>query len=245
MDTPLVIDYETLLRMPKAIAANTPESLGNSRFLLSEKASGNQWTIGGVGNAVWGGVWLKDILQPAGMHTDAYHVAFEGFDKPLGKAQIKFIRSIPLEKALSTTMLAYEMNGEPLPLRHGFPVRDLALGWTGANCVKWLSNITLTQEPYQGFFMDNVYRIFGRGEESTTGRRVTAISLKSIITQPEGDTVFPVGQITLLGAAYAGESSVAKVDISLDNGANWQPATFIGPHGIPWGMVLMGLLSMA
>ena len=230
VDTPLVIDYATLLRMPKAIAANTLECSGNSRSLLSEKASGNPWTIGGVGNAVWGGVWLKDILHRAGIHAEACHVAFEGFDKPLGKAQIKFIRSIPLAKALSTTMLAYEMNGEPLPLRHGFPVRALALGWTGANCVKWLSKITLMREPYQGFFMDKVYRIFGRGEESTTGRRVTAIRLKSIITQPEGDTVFPVGEITILGAAYAGESTVTKVEISLDNGTNWQPAAFIGPH---------------
>ena len=230
VDIPLVIDYETLLRMPKAIAANTLECSGNSRSLLSEKASGNPWTIGGVGNAVWGGVWLKDILQQAGIHADAHHVAFEGFDKPLGKAQIKFIRSIPLEKALTTTMLAYEMNGELLPLRHGFPVRALALGWTGANCVKWLSKITLMREPYQGFFMDKVYRIFGRGEESTTGKRVTAISLKSIITQPEGDSVFPIGEITILGAAYAGESTVAKVDISLDDGANWRSATFIGPH---------------
>ena len=74
---------------------------------------------------------------------NAHHVAFEGFDKPLGKAQIKFIRSIPLEKAMSSTLLAYEMNGEPLPLEHGFPLRALALGWTGANCVKWLSKITL------------------------------------------------------------------------------------------------------
>ncbi len=229
VQTPLIIDYETLLRMPKAIVANTLECSGNSRSLLAQKASGNPWTIGGVGNAVWGGVWLKDLLDKTEINADTHHVAFEGFDKPLGKAQIKFVRSIPLAKALSTTLLAYEMNGEPLPLSHGFPLRALALGWTGANCVKWLSKITLMREPYQGFFMDNVYRVFDKGQDPKTGVPVTEISLKSIIAQPEGDAVFPVGDITILGAAYAGESTVAKVDISTDNGATWQPANFLGP----------------
>ncbi|WP_167496332.1 sulfite oxidase [Desulfopila sp. IMCC35006] len=229
VQTPLIYDYETLLRMPKAIVANTLECSGNSRSLLAQKASGNPWTVGGVGNAVWGGVWLKDLLEKTEIKADTHHVAFEGFDKPLGKAQIKFVRSIPMAKALSTTLLAYEMNGEPLPLRHGFPLRALALGWTGANCVKWLSTITLMREPYQGFFMDNVYRIFAKGQDPKTGVPVTEISLKSIITQPEGDAVFPVGDITILGAAYAGESTVAKVDISTDNGATWQTATFLGP----------------
>ncbi len=230
VNTPLVIDYETVLHMPKAIVANTLECSGNSRSLLAQKASGNSWTIGGVGNAVWGGVWLKDLLQQAGVKADTHHVAFEGFDKPLGKAQIKFVRSIPLAKALSTTLLAYEMNGEPLPLAHGFPLRALALGWTGANCVKWLSKITLMREPYEGFFMDKVYRVFDKDRDPKTSKAVTGISLKSIITQPEGDAVFPVGDITILGAAYAGESTVAKVEISTDKGATWQPATFIGPH---------------
>ncbi len=120
---PLSIGLETLLTMPKTIVANTLECSGNSRSLLTEQASGNPWTVGGVGNAVWGGVWLKSLLDEAGVSADAHDVTFEGFDRPIGKAQIKFIRSIPLEKALSTTLLAYEMNGEPLPLKHGFPLQ--------------------------------------------------------------------------------------------------------------------------
>jgi DMSO/TMAO reductase YedYZ molybdopterin-dependent catalytic subunit len=227
---PLAIDFETLLRMPKAISANTLECSGNSRSLLTKKAFGNPWTIGGVGNAVWGGVWLKDLLEKAGVNSGAHHVAFEGFDRPLGKAQIKFIRSIPLEKAMSTTLLAYEMNGEPLPLKHGFPLRALALGWTGANCVKWLNKITLMKEPHKGFYMDDVYRVFDKGQDPKTGTIVTRISLKSIITQPEEDAILPVGKITILGAAYAGDTNIEKVDVSTDNGTTWQPATFIGPH---------------
>ena len=230
VETPLVIDMEYLLSKPKAIVANTLECSGNSRSLLSQKASGNPWTIGGVGNAVWGGVWLKDLLNEAGVLPEAQHVAFEGYDKPLGKAQIKFIRSIPIEKAMSTTLLAYEMNGEPLPLKHGFPLRALALGWTGANCVKWLEKITLLDKPYEGFYMDQVYRIHQSGQDPKTGEYVTDINIKSIITQPEPDAVLPSGDVTIIGSAYAGETDVDRVEVSTNGGDSWQTATFIGPH---------------
>lgn len=227
--SPLAVDFAKLLRLPKAIAAGTLECSGNSRSLLAKRASGNPWTIGGVGNAVWGGVWLRDLLEEAGLTPEARHVAFEGFDEPLGKARIKFVRSIPLEKAMSSTLLAYEMNGEPLPLAHGFPLRALALGWTGANCVKWLSRITVLPEPFRGFYMDDVYRIFAEGKDPQTAAIVTAINLKSIITQPAAGEVVPGGNIVILGAAYAGEKHVENVEISLDNGATWQAATLIGP----------------
>ena len=116
-----------------------------------------------MGNAIWGGIWLKDLLDEAGIENSAAHVSFEGFDKPLGSAGIKFIRSIPLEKANESTLLAYEMNGQPLPLAHGYPIRALALGWTGANCVKWLHKITRFDRPQEGIFMDRVYRTFQKG----------------------------------------------------------------------------------
>ena len=227
---PFSVDFDYLLSMPKAIVANTLECSGNSRSLLDKKASGNPWTIGGVGNAVWGGVWLRDLLDRAGVEPGVQHVAFEGFDKPLGKAQIKFIRSIPIDKAMGSTILAYEMNGEPLPLKHGYPLRALALGWTGANCVKWLEKITLLNEPYEGFYMDQVYRIHQPGQDPRTGEHVTEITLKSIITQPEPDAHLSVGSVTILGAAYAGEIDVEMVEVSTDGGETWQTAEFIGPH---------------
>jgi DMSO/TMAO reductase YedYZ molybdopterin-dependent catalytic subunit len=230
VETPLTVDFESLLAMPKAIVANTMECSGNSRSLLEKRASGNPWTIGGVGNAVWGGVWLKELLEKAGVKPSARHVAFEGFDKPLGKAQIKFIRSIPLAKAMSSTLLAYEMNGEPLPLKHGFPLRALALGWTGANCVKWLEKITVLDDPYEGFYMDQVYRIHQPGEDPKSGEQVTGINVKSVITQPDHDAVLVPGAITIMGAAYAGETDVEKVGVSTDDGESWHAATFIGPH---------------
>ena len=229
VDKPMAFSFDEILHMPKVTASNTLECSGNGRSLLTKKAFGNPWTIGGVGNAVYGGIWLKDLLDITGLGKNAGHVAFEGFDIPRGKSKIKFIRSIPIEKALASTMLAYEMNGEPLPLKHGYPLRALALGWTGANCVKWLNRITVLDQPYEGFFMDKVYRVFQKGEDPKTGVPATDIKLKSIITQPLAKETLPTGRITVLGAAYAGEDRVDRVAVSVDRGKTWQPANFIGP----------------
>lgn len=209
--------------------ANTFECSGNGRALLKEKAKGNPWTIGGVGNAVYGGVWLRDVLQIAGLKSTVKHVSFEGQDQPLGSAGIKFIRSIPIEKAMSTTLLAYEMNGEPLPLQHGYPLRALALGWTGANCIKWLRNIKVLERPHEGFFMDNVYRIFQKDQDAKSGKVVTKMQLKSFITQPLTGEGLDRGAIVILGTAYAGETRVERIEVSVDNGQSWADAQFIGP----------------
>ena len=230
VNKPLVLSFDQIYRMPKAIVSNTIECSGNSRSLFGTKASGNPWTIGGVGNAVWGGVWLKELFDRAELKASAHHVAFEGLDKPLGSAQIKFIRSVPIEKALSSLLLAYEMNGEPIPLKHGYPLRALALGWTGANCVKWLHKITVLDRPFEGFFMDNVYRYYQKGQDPKTGEIVTGLNLKSIITQPEKSEKLEAGIVTILGAAFAGETSVERVEISVNNGKTWNDATFIGPN---------------
>jgi DMSO/TMAO reductase YedYZ molybdopterin-dependent catalytic subunit len=230
VENPLQLTMDQLLRMLKVTVANTLECSGNGRSLLKEKAIGNPWTIGGVGNAVYGGVWLREVLQKASLKSSAKHVSFEGYDQPLGSAGVEFIRSIPIEKAMSTTLLAYEMNGEPLPLKHGYPLRALALGWTGANCVKWLSKITVLDHPYEGFFMDKVYRIFQKGEDPASGEIVTGLTVKSIITQPVDNEELSPGTIVILGAAYAGESAIESVELSLDNGKNWTEAQFFGPH---------------
>jgi len=229
VENPVEFTFDQLLKMPKAIVSNTLECSGNGRSLLSVKASGNPWTIGGVGNAVYGGVWLKELLDQAGLLSSGRHVAFEGLDTPLGSSNIKFIRSIPLQKALDSTLLAYEMNGAPLPLKHGYPLRALALGWTGANCVKWLSQITVLDRPYEGFFMDRVYRVFQKGEDPASGAVVTDMRLKSIITQPLPGDVLPPGRVVVLGAAYAGEARVSAVEVSVDSGRSWHAAVFLGP----------------
>jgi len=224
------ISFTDILSIPKVEVANTLECSGNGRSLLQEKASGNPWIIGGVGNAIWGGVRLSDVLERAGITPEVGHVGFEGLDNSLMSGTKKFIRSIPLEKAMNSTILAYEMNGEPLPLEHGYPLRALALGWTGANCVKWLSKISLLDKPMVGFFMDNVYRLFQKGEEPESGKVVTTIPLKAIITSPENGTTFQGGLVVIRGAAYAGEADIASVEVSVDDGTTWHAAEFIGPH---------------
>jgi len=228
VENKLSLNFEDIQRMPKVELANTLECSGNSRSLLKEKASGNPWTIGGVGNAIWGGIWLKDLLERAGLKEDAKHISFEGLDKPLGSAGIKFIRSIPLEKANASTLLAYEMNGEPLPVKHGYPLRTLALGWTGANCVKWLHKITVLDRPYEGHFMDKVYRIFQKGEDPKSGAIVKDIVVKSIIFEPLNGETLPACVLAIRGAAYAGEAGIKGVDVSVDDGRTWNPAKLIG-----------------
>lgn len=225
----LSMTFEDIRRLPKVEVADTLECSGNSRSLLKKKATGNPWTVGGVGNAVWGGIWLKGLLDKAGLKDDAHHVSFEGFDKPLGSAGIKFIRSIPIDKAMSSTLLAYEMNGQPLPLEHGYPLRALALGWTGASCVKWLKKITALDKPFEGFFMDKVYRVFQKGEDPKSGEVVTHIDLKSIIVEPANDQTLPAGIVPVRGAAYAGEDGIKNVEVSIDGGITWHLADMVGP----------------
>ena len=208
----LTLTFKDIRRMPKAELANTLECSGNSRSLLKEKASGNPWTVGGVGNAIWGGIWLRDVLDQAELEKGAQHVSFEGLDKPLGSAGVKFIRSIPLEKAIASTLLAYEMNGQPLPLKHGYPLRAMALGWTGANCVKWLHKVTVLDQPYEGFYMDRVYRVFQKGEDPKSGKVVKDIVVKAIIVEPEKGETLPAGIVPIRGAAYAGEAGIQAVD---------------------------------
>jgi DMSO/TMAO reductase YedYZ molybdopterin-dependent catalytic subunit len=226
----LTLTFADLRRLPKVEIANTLECSGNSRSLLKKKASGNPWTIGGVGNAIWGGVWLKDIFVKTGLKKNAGHVSFEGLDDSLGKSGIKFVRSIPLEKAVESTLLAYEMNGESLPLEHGYPLRALALGWTGANCVKWLYKISVLDRPYEGFFMDKVYRVFQKGEDSKSGEVVKDIDVKSIITEPLTAEELPAGIVPIRGAAYAGGAGIQGVEVSVDDGKTWHPANLIGPR---------------
>jgi DMSO/TMAO reductase YedYZ molybdopterin-dependent catalytic subunit len=122
------------------------------------------------------------------------------------------------------------MNGEPLPSAHGFPLRVLALGWVGANCCKWLKKISVLNRPYEGHYMDKVYRVFQKGQDSKSGTVVTQLPLKSFITRPLPGEILKPGKIVILGAAYGGERTLSRVDVSVDGGRSWSPAEFIGPN---------------
>jgi DMSO/TMAO reductase YedYZ molybdopterin-dependent catalytic subunit len=109
------------------------------------------------------------------------------------------------------------------------------MGWTGANCVKWLDRITVLAAPHRGFFMDSVYRLFQKGEDPRSGRAVALIDLKSIIFEPLENEEFAVGPVPIRGAAYAGEARIGRVEVSVDGGLHWHAARLVGPDaGYAW-----------
>jgi DMSO/TMAO reductase YedYZ molybdopterin-dependent catalytic subunit len=170
------------------------------------------------------------VLNKAGVKPTGQYVAMNGADKPLGKMP-DFIRNIPIKKALDAdTILAYEMNGEALPFLHGFPLRAVVSGWEGAYSVKWLTDIQVIEKEYDGFFVKTAYRFPNRpvapGEAVAPQDMIplTGLVVKSFINSPlDGATLAP-GKIRMSGFAWAGESNIAKVDVSMDNGSSWFPA---------------------
>ncbi len=191
------------------------------------------WGAETIGNAVWGGVALREVLQAAGVGTEVGHVAFLGLDAiHKGSEQFAFGGSIPIEKAMSAeVLLAYEMNGEPLPPDHGFPVRVLVPGYIGARSVKWLASIVLQDAPSTNYYQDLAYKLFPPHiqEESadwTQGQMLGPLPLNSVIFRPTEGEVLNAGPISIQGYAVAGEGHlIERVEVSIDRGATWTTAT--------------------
>ncbi len=224
------ISLEDLRKLPRVELTGVLECAGNGRSFYQPTVAGLQWQSGAVGNARWAGVRLSDVLKNAGYKSSATEVLFNGADVPIGTMP-DFQRSIPLTKALhADTLLAYEMNGEPLPVSHGFPLRVIVPGWAGDSWVKWLTNIELRDKEYDGFFMKTAYRhptrtvAPGAAVDAALMTPVTAIGAKSVIASPEEGQAVTQGPVIVRGVAWAGESPVTRVDVSTDSGRTWQPA---------------------
>jgi sulfite oxidase len=197
------------------------------------------WGPGATGTARWTGVPLADVLSLARPLPEAEHVGFEGSDismeaKP---APERFGGSIPYGKACrSEVLLAWEMNGEPLPAVHGGPLRVVVPGYIGARSVKWLERIELRAEPWLGYFQHVVYRLLPEDGAAAPGAGMPLglVALNSDVLSPaDGDTV-PAGPVELRGYAFAGgERHVARVDVSLDGAASWSQAELLDDLG-PW-----------
>ena len=207
---------------------------GNGRAHHRPKVPGVQWDRGAVGNAQWTGVRLRDVLAAVGVRDNARHVQFHGADRPIATTVPLFIRSIPLKKALHPdTILAYDMNGRPLSLLHGAPLRVITPGWMGESCIKWLTDITVREDEAKGFYMQTAYRVPVTPVEpgasgSGPSTPVEAMVVKSLIAAPQdGDTVGP-GPVTIQGVAWGGEAKVVKVEVSLDEGKAWELARLVG-----------------
>jgi sulfite oxidase len=194
------------------------------------------WGPGATGTATWTGVALADVLALAGPLSGAAHVGFVGADvcRDAKPAQ-RFGGSIPLDKACRPeVLLAWAMNGEPLPLVHGAPLRVVVPGYIGARSVKWLERIEVRSRPWQGYFQHVVYRLLP--EDQTPGPGVGMplglVALNSDVLSPADGDAVAAGPVEVRGYAFAGgERHVARVDVSLDGGASWAQADLLEDLG--------------
>jgi DMSO/TMAO reductase YedYZ molybdopterin-dependent catalytic subunit len=231
---PVTLKMADLRKIEPRSVTNTLECAGNGRVFFQPPIGGVPWSRGGVGNAVFRGPSLGSLLRLAGPKSTARHVAFRGVVLP--SPDPPFMRSIPMEKALdSDTIVATEMNGAPLAPEHGFPARALVPGWIGSASIKWLTEIRVLTQELQGFFMDSAYRLAPASSEAAAnkatagegqrGAAITSLPLKSIMASPtDGSAIDSAAPVRVFGAAWAGESTLARVEISIDGGKSWQPA---------------------
>jgi len=213
------------------------ECAGSGRTAFSPLPKGTPWNpSGGYGCPKWTGARLRDILKAAGVKPAAVHVAFFGADFGELPTAPPVVRSIPMSKALEpNTLVAWAINGEPLPKVHGFPLRTIVPGWVGSASIKWLVGIEVLDAPFKGTYMDDSYRVpahpVAPGEKMPKDSVSTeAWPVKSVITAPAPGAKFKIGDsIAVAGKAWAGEHSIAKVEISLDEGVTWKRATLAKP----------------
>jgi sulfite oxidase len=219
----------------------TLQCAGNRRaglIAIREIPGEAPWGPGATGTATWTGVALADVLALAGPLREGTHVGFEGAELcPEATPAERFGGSIPLEKASRPeVLLAWGMNGEPLPPVHGAPLRAIVPGYIGARSVKWLERIEVRSRPWQGYFQHVVYRLLPA--DATPGPGVGMplglVALNSDVFSPADGEPVPAGPVEVRGYAFAGgERHVARVDVSLDDSASWSQAELLDDLG-PW-----------
>jgi sulfite oxidase len=223
-----------LKKLPHVETTCVLQCAGNGRGLYSPTLPGVQWRYGAAGNARWTGVRVRDVLERAGVKSSAKHLHVFGSDDPPGKVP-PFHRSIETEKVLADGILAFAMNGAPLPVAHGAPLRLVVPGWAGDHWMKWLVRLSSQAEPQKGFYMETAYRypstpgapgVAFKPEEMVP---VTELFVKSnITTAPKSAKVGHTHEIR--GFAFSGAPDIGKVEISDDDGATWQEASLDPRH---------------
>lgn len=209
---------------------------GNRRGLMQPHVPGIQWGHGAMGNARWKGVRLRDVLNRAGLGGKAIEVAFDGADKGALEKTADLVKSLPVSKAMDeNTLIAFEMNGKPLPPVNGFPARLVVPGWAASYWVKHLTGIIALTTPLDGYWMKKSYRIpkglFTEAERfasQETGDSVTVTDLpvNSLILHPaEGTMVNRSQNVDVRGLAWDGGHGIDRLEVSLDQGRTWNTAT--------------------
>lgn len=234
---PASLTLAELKAMPAVTLPVTLECAGNGRAFFEPPVAGIQWAKGAVGNARWTGVRLAEVLKRVGIKDTARFIHMHGGDRPVGTMPA-FIRQLPLSKAMHPdTLLVYDMNGQPLPLLHGFPLRTVVPGWEGAYSVKWLSKLQVATSESDSFWVATAYRYPtrrvapGAAVDAKDMAPVTGLVVKSLLTRPLDATTVGPGRIAVGGFAWAGDTDIKGVEISLDHGASWRPARLVGEHG--------------
>jgi DMSO/TMAO reductase YedYZ molybdopterin-dependent catalytic subunit len=239
---PREFGYGELLSMPSVTVDAAIECAGNGRsFFASQQGqavSGTQWRLGAVGVARWRGVPLAAVLHRAGLSGRPVQVMPSGLDAnfvsegvDLGRVR----RPLPIAKALDDVLLAYEMNGEPLPPDHGFPVRVVVPSWIGIASVKWVGDIEVSAEPLSSPWDTRFYRFFGPGHPAEGSAPLTNQVIKSAFELAWEGTVPSGSPYTVHGRSWSGHGRIARVEVSTDGGARWLPARLLdGGRGTTW-----------
>ncbi len=224
---------------PVEIAA-VCQCAGNGRGFSYPRVAGGQWGNGAMGNAIWQGVRLRDLLEKVGLEKDARVVRFDGLDRPVADATPDFLKSLSLDdRVLDHTLIAYAMNGEPLPWLNGYPLRLVVPGWYATYWVKMLFDIEVLNREDHSFWMDPAYRIpdnpcgcLEPGEKATHKIPISTMPVRSFITNISGGDILRPSPHTLIkGIAFDQGYGIDQVLVSIDGGQHWKAATLGPDHG--------------
>jgi sulfane dehydrogenase subunit SoxC len=233
----LSFGLDELRARPALEVTATMECAGNGRARLEPRAISQPWLLEAVGTGRWTGTPLAPLLQEAGLGDGAVEVLFTGLDRGIeGGEEQPFQRSLPLDEALrDDVLLAYGLNGAPLPPQHGFPLRLLVPGWYGMTNVKWLDRIEVLDRPFAGYQQASSYRL--RQAEDEDGEPLERMLPRSLLIPPgipeflSRDRTVPAGECLLEGRAWSGLAPVERVEVSADGGASWSGAELDPPEG--------------
>ncbi len=228
--SPLSLGWAELRSRPASTLPITLECAGNGRARLHPRPVSQPWLFEAVGTGQWTGTPLGPLLEEAGLLPDAQEVLFTGLDRGMeGGVEQFYQRSLPLEAALGEgPLLAWDLNGAPLPPQHGYPLRLVVPGWYGMASVKWLGEIRVLDEPFRGYQHVNAYRYRRSVEEE--GGPVTRMAPRALMIPPgipdflTRNRLLSAGPGRLEGRAWSGHGSIARVEVSVDGGRHWEPA---------------------
>ncbi|HYY81763.1 MAG TPA: sulfite oxidase [Actinomycetes bacterium] len=243
---PLALSLEELRARPAVTQAVTLECAGNGRARLQPRPVSQPWLNEAVGTAEWTGTPLRPLLEEAGILPGAVEVLFGGADRGVqGEVEHDYERSLPVAEALrEEVLLAWEVNGQPLPPQHGFPLRLLVPGWYGMASVKWLRRIAVVTEPFRGYQQASTYLI--QQSEDDPGVPVTRIEPRALLIPPgipdflTRRRFLAPGRHLLSGRAWSGRAPLARVEVSTDGGRSWRAAE-LGERRSRWAWAAWSL----